>query len=360
MYQYERNTKLNMKFKDAFDVRETNKAVLEFVDDHIDINIPAYKGDRGEKGDPGPSPVYQYSVASVGDLAAIAEGLTEAEEGYWYGVDGSSSGWIWNGRDLVERENFIGQKGDKGDMPNLVGGTFSSGPTPGGSIEEVSPGNYRINVISQKGDKGDKGDRGATGPAASIASAADFAAALGVAAGDVVVRKADGTYTTGAARCPRVYSISHQSFSQKTVPPGTVTDNFYVARLDIPGLPWAWRPSVSGVIYVSAAEGTRIDTQVRMTAPPTGTVSTPPPGTQVGYGQTVFSQGYDFFSPCVITTDFDQAGVIGPESPVGVVPANTPMSFFVVPTRVYGSSADQWVVEVGNTRPRLEIACVPA
>ncbi|MBM4686261.1 hypothetical protein GS532_21255 [Rhodococcus hoagii] len=126
MYQYERNTKLNMKFKDAFDVRETNKAVLEFVDDHIDINIPAYKGEKGDKGDPGPSPVYQYSVPSVGDLAAIAETLTEAEEGYWYGVDGSSSGWIWNGRDLVERENFIGQKGDKGDMPNLVGGVFSS------------------------------------------------------------------------------------------------------------------------------------------------------------------------------------------------------------------------------------------
>ncbi|MBM4637808.1 hypothetical protein GS448_24640 [Rhodococcus hoagii] len=356
MYQYERNTKLNMKFKDAFDVRETNKAVLEFVDDHIDINIPAYKGEKGDKGDPGPSPVYQYSVPSVGDLAAIAETLTEAEEGYWYGVDGSSSGWIWNGRDLVERENFIGQKGDKGDMPNLVGGVFSSGPTPGGSIEEVSPGNYRINVISQKGDKGEKGDRGATGPAASIASAADFSAALGVTAGDVIVRKADGTYTTAPVKVPSTYFLPEIQFNTVDVPAGVAPVSRWIARMLVPGQPFAYRPSVRAGVVARASANSKITLWVVYTTPITGSVTTAPDGTLCAQA---YSLPIDQPHWVQINPRYDTAGAsspIGPGSPVAVVPANTPVEYFVNLSNL-GSGADAF--QVSKDGAFLEVTCIP-
>lgn len=355
MYQYERNTKLNMKFKDAFDVRETNKAVLEFVDDHIDINIPAYKGDKGDKGDPGPSPIYQYSVPSVGDLAAIAEGLTAAEAGYWYGVDGSSSGWIWNGRDLVERENFIGQKGDKGDMPNLVGGTFSSGPTPGGSIVEVSPGNYQINVISQKGDKGEKGDRGATGPAASIASAADFAAAAGVAPGDVIVRKQDGTYTTSPVKVPSTYFLPDTQFDGLDIPAGTTPKTHWVARMLVPGQPFAYRPSVRAGAVVAAGNYTTVALRVLYTAPISGAVTTAPTGTTVAYGQSE----YRILPQMVhLGPKYDGAtGPIGPGSSTCVIPANTPMEYFVTVFNYTGSGSERFQVIRDNAY--LEVTCVP-
>ncbi|ASN69199.1 putative minor tail protein [uncultured Caudovirales phage] len=355
MYQYERNTKLNMKFKDAFDVRETNKAVLEFVDDHIDINIPAYKGDRGEKGDPGPSPVYQYSVPSVGDLAAIAEGLTEAEAGYWYGVDGSSSGWIWNGRDLVEREDFIGQKGDRGDMPNLVGGVFSSGPTPGGSIEEVSPGNYRINVVSQKGDKGEKGDRGLTGPAASIASAADFSAALGVAAGDVVVRKADGTYTTTPQRVPAAYFLPSSEFRNLVVPKGSAARKNLLARIALPGQPFAYRPSVIGRVIAEVKAGTQIEVYTLFTTPITGTVTIPPEGTICAYALTGSAGGTQSLD--LLPYFQDTSGPVAPESPFASIPANTPMEYFVVIDAPFAATDDGF--SVSTMGASLQITCHP-
>lgn len=354
MYQLERTAKILFKFKDAFNVRDSSKAVLEYVDDAVSVNIPAYKGDKGDKGDPGPSPIYQYSVPSVGDLAAIAEGLTEAEAGYWYGVDGSSSGWIWNGRDLVERENFIGQKGDKGDMPNLVGGTFSSGPAPGGSVEEVSPGNYRINVVSQKGDKGDKGDRGATGPAASIASAADFTAAAGVAAGDVVVRKADGTYTTAPPRVPTTYFLPSSQFADLIVPKGSPARKDVLARISLPGQPFAYRPSVLGRVIADLSPGTRLEVYVVFRTPIGGPVTVPPEGTTCSYALTGSFGGSQ---PISLLPYYQETDPISPGSPVATIPANTPMEFFVISNSRFPATDAGFNILASTAS--LEITCIP-
>ncbi|QBS43872.1 hypothetical protein [Nocardia sp. CS682] len=350
MYTLERTARIIFNFKDLWNVRDSGKAILEYLDDAVTVNIPAYKGDKGDQGEPGPAPVYRGSVATEADLIPIAEHLTNSEIGHWWGVSGSSAGWIWNGTSLLKRDNWIGAKGDAGPMPTLTGGTFSSGPNPGGSIVQVSPGAYQLNVVSKQGDRGAKGDKGDTGPAASIASASDFAPAAGVQPGDAIIRRADGTYTTGPNLGLPMYTIQPNVFAAANVTVGSTTTRVQIAQITIPAQTFAWRPSVAGRVRVRGGASTRVDIEVRHGNPDTGL--------QVGYGMgMLLTSGLNGVAhPVMVCTEFGGNEPVDPSKSIGKIAAGVEATFYVHAVKVEGFW-DAWLTYTEHAT--LSVTCVP-
>ncbi|MBF6063009.1 hypothetical protein IU500_12465 [Nocardia terpenica] len=350
MHTLERTARIVFNFKDVWNVRDTGKAILEYLDDAVTVDIPAYKGDKGDRGEPGPSPVYRGTVDTEADLVPLAEKLTSAEIGHWWGVQGSSAGWIWDGRSLLKRDNWIGAQGATGPMPTLRSGTFTSGPKPGGSIVEVSPGAYEISIVSQKGDKGDKGERGDRGPAASIVDAADFTKAPGAQAGDAILMKADGTFTTGPNLGLPLYTIQPAQFSTANVTVGSSTVRAQLGQITIPAQAFAWRPSLSGRVRVRGGVSTRIDIEVRQANPETGVL--------VGYGMgSLITNGLNGVAhPVMICTEYAGNEPIDPTKSIGRIPAGQETTFYVSAVKAEGFW-DAW--QTYTDHATLEIVCVP-
>ncbi|WP_378734907.1 hypothetical protein [Nocardia brasiliensis] len=350
MYNLERTARVIFQFKDIWNVRDSHRAILEYLDDAVAVNIPAYKGDKGERGEPGPSPLYRGTVATEAELVPIAEKLTAAEIGHWWAVAGSSAGWIWNGTSLLKRDNWVGVQGPVGPMPTLVGGTFTSGEQPGGSIEQVSPGAYRINVVSQRGPKGDKGERGATGPAAAIGAASDFTPAANVAPGDAIIRTADGRYTTGPNLGLPMYTIQPGQFAAANITTGSTTTRVQLAQITIPAQTFAWRPSVRGRVRVRGGASTRVDIEVRHGHPDTGL--------QVGYGLgSLLTSGLNGVAhPVEVLTEYAGNEPIDPTKNIGRVPAGTEATYYVHAVKAEGFW-DAWVTYAEHAT--LELTCIP-
>lgn len=343
VYQLERNAKVLFSFKDVFNVRDTNKAVLEYIDDQITVEIPAYKGDKGDKGDPGAPPIFEYEVATTADLPAPG-GLTDNEIGHWWRVVGSSSAWFWNGVALIEVHNYVGEKGEAGVTPTLSIGNVTSAATPALSWTPGAGNNYALNAVLPKGDKGDKGDTGATGPSSGILTAADYVSAPGTAGDALVLSATTGKVTTAPVARGGWYSIPASSFTAANVATGSSTTRVQLAQITIPSQPMDWFPRVAGHIRVRGGVSTRIDIEVRLGDPTSGTL--------IGYGSGIISANP---FPVVIGPEF--ATAMAPNASVARVAKNTSgpgSTIYVVAVKVDGFW-DAWLTEAAHAH--LDVEC---
>ncbi|MGW0043488.1 hypothetical protein [Rhodococcus sp. NPDC003348] len=347
MYQLERAVKLICTFKDAWNVRETNKAVLEFIDDAIEVEIPAYKGAKGDKGDPGSPPIFEWEVATAADLPEPST-LTDNENGHWWRVTGSSSAWFWNGVSLIEIPDYVGEKGDPGVTPTLSIGDVTGGPAAAASFTPGSGDNYHLNLVLPKGDKGDPGAPGPTGPSSGILTAADYVAASGAAAGDaLVLSSTTGKVTTAPVARGGWYGIPPTSFTAANVATGSSTTRVQLAQITIPAQPTDWFPRVAGHVRVRGGVTTKIDIEVRLGDPTSGTL--------IGYGTGIVSAGY---FPVTITPEF--ASAMAPNASVARVAKNTTgpgSTIYVVAVKTEGFW-DAWLTDTAHAH--LDVECRPA
>ncbi|MFC9786421.1 hypothetical protein [Rhodococcus sp. NPDC127528] len=347
MYQLERSVKLLLSFKDAWNVRETNKAVLEFIDDAIEVEIPAYKGAKGDQGDPGAPPVYEWEVPTTADLPSTSD-LTDNEIGHFWTVVGSSSAWFWNGAALIEKKNYIGEKGDPGVTPTLSIGTVTGGPAASASFTPGAADNYHLNLVLPKGDPGEKGEKGDKGPSSGILTAVDFVAAAGAAPGDaLVLSPTTGKVTSAPVARGGWYGIPPSSFTAANVLVGSSTTRVQLAQITIPAQPTDWFPRVSGHIRTRGGKSTRIDVEVRLGDPTSGTL--------IGYGSGIVTENY---FPVTITPEL--ASAMAPNASVARVTKNTSgpgSTIYVVAVKSEGFW-DAWLTDTAHAH--LDVECRPA
>lgn len=263
--QFNMPATLRVNLKDQFDLRTTQRGILEVDQGQIEMDALAFKGDKGDKGDVGPTllvqePVPEYSIPNLGDM-------TEEQVGWAWPIIGKSEAIVYNGVDLVRVPLFDGKQGVPGISPQLAGETaVVSGTATALQLVEIAPSIWQLQGTVAKGEKGPPGVTGPQGPSAAIQGAADVQGPF--IEGQTVVMGAGGKFVAADLAQPSgVYKKSGADSDWSDVDTGSNWrgDTIQLTMLQIPAQDFAWEPEVHGHVecqYIGIA--VRFDAEVRL------------------------------------------------------------------------------------------------
>lgn len=327
-FNFEVPATLRIRLRDSWDIRSTNRGVLELEGGNLDIDALAYKGDPGKDGEPGPPARYMAEVANVGALPS-PQTLGPADIGKWWSVTGSPDAWFWNGTNLARKPNYI-QVGPAGPAITLTPGTITEGAEWGFSLDKTGDAAYRLNIVAKPGPKG--ADSTVPGPTATIMSASDADNLAAADVGTFLFKSApDRVGAKKIALSPGTYTKVGTETDWLTVDSGVNWNGTVqqITTLTVPAQPYAWQPDVTAFceFMTQSASGQRFDLEVRLNAV-SGPLVARGAGASTGEALGVWTTRHAI--PAADVTAAPGGGAI--------VPAGTQAVLYVIASRVEGGA----------------------
>lgn len=335
--------KTKVRFIDIGDMPSTERAVFEVTPEGATLELP--RGERGPRGYQGMAadPVKFGSwVAHPDDLPS---NLGEVEANTVYPVGSDKSLRVWTGTEWMTYPDWIGTRGETGASQQVRVGTVQAGPEPEVVLSpESSESRAVLDFVLQRGPQGVQGEKGDVGPTATISTAADFDTSEEPQEGDSLVYNGE---KWAPRRNPAPVGPFTLPSSQITAAHVGLIDfhnrpRVILGELPIPAMPFAWRPMVTGQVWVNTLLGPTVDIEARLS---TAT------GTMVGLGSDVPNQN-EFHR---IIPFFEQA--VTPDSTHARIEAGTPVTIVLVARRTGGLIGD-W--STTTTRAHMSVMCQPA
>ena len=332
----------NIRFVDMGDVASTGRAVIEVAAGQGTLELP--RGERGPRGYQGAAadPVKFGGWKAHPDDLPTNLGLEEANTIYPVASDKSLR--VWTGVGWMTYPNWMGTQGPAGPSQQVRVGTVQSGPEPEVVLSpESSETQAVLDFVLQRGPQGVQGERGPEGPTATISTAADFDTAKAAQAGDSLVWNGDLWEPRRNAAPVGPYTLPSSQFNSASV--GLLqfgnTPQVILGELPIPAQPFAWRPIVTGQVWVNTSFSVTVDIEATI-----GSAS----GTLVGLGSDVanrneFNRIQPFFNEAVT-----------PASTHARVEAGTPTTI-VVSARRTGGAVGDW--STTTVRAQMQVMCQP-
>lgn len=238
--------RLTANFIDYEDYPTSGSLLVEVRDGVGTLELP--RGKQGAQGPPGRAAAPFEGVVSIATAGQLPASPTEAQKKQAYVPRDTGALWAWDqaaGR-WVDVGLFRGPAGPAGAAPRIMAGGIAAtdpGTDPDQWFEEISPGVYQWHMTVPRGDTGPPGPEGAVGPAASIASASDVDVSGGVDPGDSLISGDDGVWRP--ARRAVAGPWGQVNWIEPTQDYWTDGDDrLPVARVEVPGQLFDWRPLV--------------------------------------------------------------------------------------------------------------------
>jgi hypothetical protein len=244
-----------------FHVRRRQDGAMEAA-----MGLPAYKGDKGTPGNP---PVV-YLVADESEIPS-AGGLSAADAGKGWRVEGSQDVRFWTGTTFVLHTNWLGAEGDQGPAgpANVLSpGTITmlaEGEEPTIDITGTSPSQILSLGIPEKA-----GPEGPVGPAAAIEASTDYEDdGVDAVEGQVLAKRDDGDWgpVTPVTRIEE-YVVAASSFPNVTKT--SAQTSHQIVAVSIPAKAFDYRLDVSGAVDVLTAAAHRVEVEIRIGHPTSG------------------------------------------------------------------------------------------
>lgn len=321
-------------------------AVNSFQATPNDGRLEIMAGNPGPPGPQGPDAhpwLWRGDVADMAALNAIRPTLGVAHRGWAYRVVSTNAVMYWDGETFYPFVDAFGAMGPRGLPNELTVGTVTTideGEPADAELVGDSP-NQVLNLWLPRGGPGEQGDPGQPGP---IMGSADVDSSVPLADGYVLAYKgATEKFTPtpwpGAAG---PYGLSNTDFSSGS---NVSAASSVIATRTIPAQPTAWRPRIEGGIsmqsHVQSIGAGRVDAEVRIGSA-TGQIVAQAPGfPSANWIRATFSPYF--------------GATLTPDSTIGVVPANTTVTLYVVINRNLGSSNYSW----SNSLAALMVYCEP-
>lgn len=280
-------------------------------------------GIEGPQGDPAWPWLWMGDIASFAALQALGLGTSEARRA-WRVVDENAL-YLWSGMEFIRFADAFQAPGHKAAPTALVGDAVAgaTGSSASATITGTAP-NQTLSITFPRGATGVVGDPGTAGRIAD-AQDVDVTAARQdyVLSWDAVDNK---FHTAPPPRLAGPWAIAGNQFaggSNLSQSPKTL------ATMNIPSLPYPWRPVVIGGTiglqnHVSTLDSGRVNIEIRL-----GSVD----GILVGYGVSVSLANN---SEVAFHPRWEYP--ISPASDLGIVAANTTAALYVIAKRVSGNS----------------------
>jgi hypothetical protein len=347
-FNFELPATLRLRLVDQWDIRTTGRGVAEIEAGNLDVDVLAYKGDKGDAGRDGVPPRYMGDVATESALPSPST-LTTSDIGKWWGVVGTSHAWFYSGTPtLVKRENYI-QVGPAGPSITLTKGTITEGEDWGFSIEQISSTGFRLNVVAKPGPPGN--DSTVPGPTATIGTASDFDDTAEPEAGDALVYVGGGKWAPRKiAMSPGVYKKDGSAADWLAVNTGNNWAGDYAAitTLTIPAQPWAYEPEVHALVeFMVAGNNVRMDLEARLNS-----VSGPLLGRGLGSSVGIFENEW---TPRTLVPGGDETSAPGASSTI--VAQGAPATIYLLGRRVDSTSKLRF--ETRKERAMLRVRPMP-
>ncbi|QGS35314.1 hypothetical protein FOB82_10600 [Corynebacterium xerosis] len=253
MVEFSMPATLKLLLKDQWDIRATQRGVLVMEGGNtINAEIPAIKGDKGDRGTDGTPPRFHEPV-HINELPN-PQSLTKDDEGWIWPIIDSTTVYAYNGFDLVPIENWMGARGPVGPAPTVRIGQVQTSDIARVVAAQGTDGTVVLDIDLPRGHKGDKGDKGAPGDAAPISSALDYDdGGTPAAPGDVLTMREDGDW--GPAK-PQIGAGSvkkhgaDSDWQAVNTGPNWKGDYVSLTTLTIPAQTFPWEPEVYGLVDV--------------------------------------------------------------------------------------------------------------
>jgi len=327
---------------DIGDVASTGRAVIELTPKDGLLELPrGDRGPRGYQGQPADPVKFGSWLANPDDLPTNL-GVEEANT--VYPVASDSSLRVWTGYEWMTYPNWTGVKGDPGPSQQVRVGTVQSGPEPEVVLSPESTTEQAVlDFVLQRGPQGVQGEKGDQGPTATIATASDVVPGATPQAGDALVFNGELWEPRRSAAPVGPYTLPSSQFNAANV--GLLqfgnTPRVILGELPIPAQPFAWRPLVTGQVWVNTSFSVTVDIEATI-----GSAT----GTLVGLGSDVanrneFNRIQPFFNEAVT-----------PDSTHARVEAGTPTTIVVSARRTGGAIGD-W--STTTVRAQMQVMCQP-
>ncbi|MFC4123699.1 hypothetical protein [Nocardia rhizosphaerae] len=224
-------------------------AEITVSDDVAVLELPA--GPAGEKGRPGRPGTTFRKMGEIPDIAGRPSGLgTEHRGQWWHRLDDDGMD-VWTGDSWQHSPAAVGPKGSVAEPTSFVPAETrhkAELTAPAVLIEPVGA-QQRITATAPAGLRGPKGPAGESGP---INTAPDFDSTSGPSHGGVFAyNRAGGKF--GPAPAPLGVGPWGWYESEFIATTEVTASRLTVATFTVPAQPFAWRPLVSGHLYVGAA-----------------------------------------------------------------------------------------------------------
>ncbi len=320
-------------------------AVNSFQITPTDGMIELRAGNPGPAGPEGPAawPVrWRGDVADMVALNAIRPTLGLAHKGYSYRVVGppgdplANAMMYWDGETFYPFLDAFGSAGPQGAPNSLTVGTVTTlaeGASATFSITGSSP-NQVVNAGLPRGPQGEQGDPGGPGPIMAapdvdntVTLGQDFGLLWDAASSKFIPKPYPGI------RGP--WGLGESGFSTGS---NVAASSSTIGQITIPPQSAAWRPRIEGGVstqcHVQSVGESRVDVEVRIGSA-TGQI------VAIGFGFPSANWWRSAFIPYF-------ASAMTPDSAVGVVPANTTTTLFVVINRNLGTRNYSWTNSAAN------------
>lgn len=318
--------KLILRWVDTEDVLATQRAIIEVTPDTATMELPrGRRGEKGEQGDPG---AQMWLRGLITDRSELPTDLRDVDQGAAWANTVTRSLWVWNGTNYIEVPNFVGVKGDPGETPRFQIGAVKPGLTASVAVNHAASTDSLVvlDFTLPQGPQGDKGPQGDPGEASNISSSPDVDMSQPPENGEALV-------WNGAKWAPRTvlapigpWTLAPTDFTPFSVT-GSSNNERIVASVTVPGLPYDWRPVITGgQLQIETAYSVQADVEVRVGSVQLGDI--------VGYG--IGKKNQDYGDPTMVAPYTETR--VTPDSPVGLVAANSATTISVIVKKVQGST----------------------
>ena len=333
---------VTVRFVDIGDVASTGRAVIEITPTDGLLELP--RGDRGPRGFQGqPADPVKFGswLANPDDLP---KNLGPVEANTIFPVASDKSLRVWTGYQWMTYPNWMGTKGETGSSQQVRVGTVQSGPEPEVVLSPESTETHAVlDFVLQRGPQGVQGEQGIQGPTATISTASDYDTEKTALSGDSLVWNGERWEPRRNAAPVGPYTLPSSQFNAANV--GLLQfgnrPRVILGELPIPAQPFAWRPLVTGQVWVNTSFSVTVDIEATI-----GSAT----GTLVGLGSDVanrneFNRIQPFFNEAVT-----------PDSSHARVEAGTPTTIVVSARRTGGAIGD-W--STTTVRAQMQVMCQP-
>lgn len=335
------------------------RATLDVDDVTAELPLPGgRKGEQGPRGRPRAPWVKAGEVDSVGDLPV---GLGPDDRGKWWHDLATDDMWTWTGTGWKQSAGAVGPSG-----PVAVGSVVDEVQTIAdpklrvAAAEIVSvAGSHRMKLTVPAGHKGQRGPVGASG---SIVTSDDYDATHGPVEGSLF---AWSRRTRKFRPTPPAVPIGLWAAGPDAFPATTALENvdtITLVQIDIPALPFSWRPRVYGRVATYA------DNSGPSGFPHVWARLNDPAGPPVAMGlngfrtlqhEVVLTPYFSEQGGAAIANNHGQASRLTPSSTIGVVAAYEPASIYVRVERDKGSASSGSNIRFVKTAPYVQVQAIP-
>lgn len=308
---------------------------IELADRQLLVEIrqgPA--GPAGAQGGPAWPWTWMGDIADFAALQSLNPGTSDARKAWR--VVAEQAIYLWTGMDWIRFAAAFQAPGHQGPPTVLVGAAVAgaTGSNASAQITGTAP-NQVLEITFPRGITGPTGDPGDPGP---IADAEDVGDISGIRQDFVLAWNASAAEfrPIPAPRLGGPWAIAGNQFtggSNLSQSPKTL------ATMNVPAQPIAWRPIIlAGNIgiqnHVSSFDESRVNIEIRI-----GGLD----GELIGYG---VSASLANNSMVMLHPRWEYP--IAPGSTVGIIPANTTATLYVIAKRVFGSA--NYSVQTANAQ----------